>query len=119
MIKKKTNTFSQPSREEMNVLEVLYNAKKFNELETEAQKLIKKHPNVSPLLNILGLALHKLGHLNAAVINYEQAIIIDPKFVFAHNNLGNVFKDLGRFEEALSEYHKSIKRHGNVYYCQE
>ena len=73
------------------------------ELEIKTTKLIKKYPNIAPLLNIVGFALHKQGHLEAAVKNYEQAISINPKFIFAHNNLGNVFKDLGKFNEALSK----------------
>ena len=121
MIKKKIDIHSQPSQKDMKILEVLYNSKKFNKLETETKKLIQKHPNVAPLLNILGFALHKQGHLKKAATNYEQAISIDPKFIFAHNNLGNVFKDLGKFDEALSKYQHSIKLNPNyaeAYYNQ-
>lgn len=113
MIKKKTDIRLRPSRKDMMMLEVLYSSKKFNELETEAQKLIQKYPNVAPLLNILGFAFHKQGRLKIAAKNYEQAISIDPKFVFAHNNLGNVFKDLGKFDEALSKYQHSIRLNPN------
>ena len=34
---------------------------------------------------------------------------INPKFIFAHNNLGNVFKDLSEFDKALSKYQDAIK----------
>ena len=111
----------QPSQKNMKILEALYSSEKFSKLEIETKKLIKKYPNVPTLLNILGFALHKQGHLSAAVINYEQAIFIDPKFVFAHNNLGNVFKDLGKFNEAISKYQDSIKLNPNyaeAYYNQ-
>ena len=121
MIKKKINIHSQPNKEDMKILEVLYSSKKFSELEIETKKLINKHPNVASLLNILGFALHKQGHLKKAAKNYEQAILIDPKFVFAHNNLGNVFKDLGKFDEAISKYQHSIKLNPNyaeAYYNQ-
>ena len=88
MIKRKTVMHSQPSQKDipsqkdMKILEALYSSEKFSKLEIETKKLIKKYPNVPTLLNILGFALHKQGHLSAAVINYEQAIFIDPKFVF-------------------------------------
>ena len=94
---------------------------KFNELEIETEKLIQKYPNVAPLLNISGFALHKVGNLRKAAINYEQAISINPKFVFAHNNLGNVLKDLGKFDEALLKYQHSIKldpNYAEAYYNQ-
>ena len=121
MIKKKIDIRSRPSPKDMKIIEALYNSKKFNELEIKTTKLIKKHPNAAPLLNILGFALHKQGHLETAAKNYEQAISINPKFIFAHNNLGNVFKDLGKFDEALSQYQHSIKLNPNyaeAYYNQ-
>ena len=111
----------QPSQKDMKMLEVLYSANKFNELEIVTTKLIQKYPNTAPLLNILGLALHKQGYLKKAAISYEQAIVISPKFVFAHNNLGNVFKDLGEFDKALSKYQHAIKLNPNyaeAYYNQ-
>ena len=72
-----------PSQKDMKMLEVLYSKNKFSELEVAANKLIQKYPNIAPLLNILGFALHKQGNLKKAVISYEQAIAINPKFVFA------------------------------------
>ena len=111
----------QPSQKDMKMLEVLYNTNKYNELEIATKKLIQKYPNIASLLNILGFALHKQGHLKKAAISYEQAIIISPKFVFAHNNLGNVFKDLGEFDKALSKYQHAIKLNPNyaeAYYNQ-
>ena len=84
-----------PSQKDMKMLEVLYSKKKFNELEVTANKLIQKYPNIAPLMNILGFALHKQGNFKKAIISYEQAIAINPKFVFAHNNLGNVLSLVG------------------------
>jgi len=121
MIKKKIIKNSQPSKEDMRILEELYNSKKFNELEIKTKKLIEKHKSVPTLLNILGFALHKQGYLNEAVINYEQAILIDTNFIFAHNNLGNAFKDLGKFNEAILKYQDSIRLNPNyaeAYYNQ-
>ena len=113
MIYQKRNSDTQPNKKSMKILEKLYNLEKFRELEIEIKKLIKKYPKIAVLFNILGLTLQKQGHLNAAILNFKQAILINPNFAFAYNNLGNVFKDLGRFEEALSEYHKSIKINPN------
>ena len=121
MSKKKINIPSHPSQKDMQMLETFYKNKKFKELEKKTKELLQKHPNIAPLLNILGFSLHKQGYLKTAAEKYEQAILIDPKFTFAHNNLGNVLKDLGRFDEALSKYQHSIKLNPNyaeAYYNQ-
>ena len=97
MNKKETYTHSQQSKKDMKLLELLHHKKNFKELEIETKKLIEIYPNFSQLFNILGYSLHKQGHLKSAIINYEQAISINPKFIFAYNNLGNVYKDLGKF----------------------
>mgnify|MGYP001347918482 CR=1 FL=1 len=121
MIKKKIDTSLQPIHKDMKVLEVLYNEEKFKELEIESKKLIKKYPNIPTLLNIFAFALHKQGHFKKAVESYERAIAINPKFIFAHNNLGNVFKDLSEFDKALAKYQDAIKLNPNyaeAYYNQ-
>ena len=113
MIDNRTNTRSLPSEEAMKKLQILHVSEKFKELETETKKLIEKHPEVAPLFNILGFALHKQGNLKKAETNFKHAISINPKFAFAHNNLGNVFKDLGRFEEAILKYQNAIEIKSN------
>ena len=74
MIKKKINNISKPNRAEMLLLEKLYTSNKFNELEIETKKLIKKNPNIATLYNILGFSLHKNGQLNKAATHYEKAL---------------------------------------------
>jgi protein O-GlcNAc transferase len=39
-----------------------------------------------------------------AIRYYNQAIVCDPQFVEAYNNMGNALKDAGRVEEAINCY---------------
>ena len=48
----------------------------------------------------MGNVLHEQGKLEDAIESYIQALQLNPKFVEAYNNLGNVLKDLGRLEYA-------------------
>ena len=40
--------------------------------------------------------------------SYEKALILKPDFAEAYNNLGNVFQDQGKLDEAIDVYKKSI-----------
>ena len=42
-----------------------------------------------------------MGELVLASESYKNAIVLLPNYPDAHNNLGNVFRDLGRLEEAI------------------
>ena len=115
MNSKKTNSQKIPNQEEMQELEIYYKSQAFDKLEIHAKNLIKKHPKVAELYNILGIALEKQGNLNQAISNFDQAISINPKFFLAYNNLGNVMKNLGKFEQSLYQYEQAIKIKPNYF----
>lgn len=53
--------------------------------------------------------LKEQGKLEQAMTHYLEAISIDPLFADAFSNLGNVYKDLGRTDEAIKCYTTAIK----------
>ena len=40
---------------------------------------------------------------------YKQAIKIDPDYASAHYNLGNTYKDLSMYKEAVESYKQAIR----------
>ena len=44
-----------------------------------------------------------------AIKEFEKAIKIDPYFVLAYNNLGEVYAFLAMYEEAIHEYEKALE----------
>ncbi|MCY4587476.1 MAG: tetratricopeptide repeat protein [Bryobacterales bacterium] len=54
----------------------------------------------------------KLGRLADAEKNYLRAIEIDPEYIQAYNNLGNLLADMGRREEAIEILKKTIELDG-------
>jgi predicted O-linked N-acetylglucosamine transferase (SPINDLY family) len=50
-----------------------------------------------------------LGRSTDARASYQKAIEINPDFAEAHNNLGNVLKDLQHFDEAMQFYQQAIE----------
>jgi tetratricopeptide (TPR) repeat protein len=47
--------------------------------------------------------------LEEAVAHFESALSLKPDFSEAHNNLGTAFLDLGRFDDARSEYIQALR----------
>jgi tetratricopeptide (TPR) repeat protein len=57
----------------------------------------------------LGVALLRLGKVQEAIGQYEQALRIQPDFAGAHNNLGNALLQAGRVEEAIGHYEQAVR----------
>ena len=106
----------QPSKnpkKKIQLLLNLYRSKNLSKAETLNKELIKNHPTIVNLYNILGVALSGQSKLNDAIKTFEKVIEIQPNYYFAYNNMGNVLKDLSRLDEAKNYYEKCIKINPN------
>lgn len=54
-----------------------------------------------------GMGLHQMGHHIDAILNYEKALQYEDTAI-AHNNMGTVYFDLERPDEAMACYTKSL-----------
>lgn len=57
----------------------------------------------------IGLAYFNKGDMTKARENYEQALKLNPAFVYAHNELGKLYMSAGRYGEAVTEFQQAIK----------
>jgi tetratricopeptide (TPR) repeat protein len=57
----------------------------------------------------LGNALAMAGRVPDAIVQYEQALRINPDFANAHNNLGNAFLQEGRVSDAIGHYEQALR----------
>ncbi|MBZ5620285.1 MAG: tetratricopeptide repeat protein [Acidobacteriia bacterium] len=57
--------------------------------------------------NVLGLSLMALGREDEAEVSFERAIAID-KSPESYNNLGNLWKNQGRLDDAISAYRNAL-----------
>ena len=55
-----------------------------------------------------GAALHELKRLDEALVSYDKALAINPKYADAYNNRGSALKELKRTDEALASYDKAL-----------
>ena len=56
----------------------------------------------------LGIALKRNGKTKAALEHYLEAIRLQPRFVEAINNLGRLYLDEGRLEEAKASFRRAL-----------
>ncbi|MCC6758431.1 MAG: tetratricopeptide repeat protein [Candidatus Omnitrophica bacterium] len=70
--------------------------------------VIKHSPNLAMAYVHRGAEYHEKGELLAAVADYRKAIELknDP---YARSNLAMIFKEAGRYQDAIAEYTRSIE----------
>jgi len=95
-------------QEKINEVLSLFSTGDIQSALNSAKDLIKNSPNEEILFNIIGACYGSLGDHNAAVKNYEKAIIIKPDYAKAHFNLGGAFQDIGQLNSSVKSYEKAI-----------
>jgi len=97
-----------PSKEQiLNILKN-YESGNFNETIKLALSLIKNFPNHSFAWKALALSYEKTGKISKSLDANQKAKELSPLDAEIHNNLGNVFKKLEKFDEAQNSYRQAI-----------
>ena len=73
----------------------------------------KVFPDSEIFYFLIGLSNFGLGSLDIAIENYTQALKINPDFVEAHNNIGNVLRQKDELQAAMKSYARAIKINPN------
>lgn len=81
-----------------------------NEAKKGFEELIKKNPQDSSLLLLLGNIKYSIGELREACLDYENAIALEPGFDQANYKLGVCYVRMGKLTEALGCFQKNIKK---------
>ena len=77
----KSTDSSSPNATELEDLKILFNKGNFDLLETKTKLLIQKYPNIPILYNILGISQSSRKIYREAIINFEKAIELNPKWI--------------------------------------
>lgn len=102
-------TNSEPVREQLNKLVVLYNRGKFQQLLDDGEILQKHFPDMPFIPNLLGVANFSLERYEQAAANYSRALQLNPDYAEAHNNLGASLYRLEKPIQALASYKKALQ----------
>jgi predicted O-linked N-acetylglucosamine transferase (SPINDLY family) len=97
------------AQEQWDALVALYNQGRFQDVVTQTTFLLKQFPQAIILHNIQGASNAGLHLFEAAIENYQRAILINPDYFEAHNNMGNALKNLGNLTAAIESYNRAIE----------
>ncbi len=76
--------------------------------ENTYRKVLSSEPNNPDALHFFGILLHQRGQEGPALEYMQRSIELKPRSAAFHNNLGSVFKDLGRLDRAAKHFGKAL-----------
>jgi len=86
-----------------------HQARRFSEAEANYIEILRRDPQHSDALNLLGTTLAQSHRPEQAVEFIRRAIQLQPSQVHYHVNLGVILQDLGRYDQAKASYERAIK----------
>jgi len=92
----------------MNIAMQHHKAGNLEKAEVVYKQLMHSLPDEPAVLHLYGLLESQQGHHKKAEKLILKAINIKPDFDEAHNNLANMFIQLGRLEDAITHYQKAL-----------
>ena len=104
-----SNLAPEPPREQLQALLELYQQGEVPQMLTRLKFLLQQFPNSANLYNLQGAAQRAIQKPELAVESYRQAVALQPRFMEAHNNLGNLLKSLGHFAEAEACFRQALQ----------
>ena len=95
-------------KKQIKVVIDLYSNGQIQEALDSVETLIKDHPKEPLLFNLKGVCYKAIGRLDAAVKNFEMALIIKPDYIEVCFNLGVTLRELGQLNAAVDSYKKAL-----------
>ena len=99
--------------DKVKILQNHFNAGNFKDVIEGCKILNKKFPNNSFILNLSGMAYHRLLNPYKAIEFFELALKVDNRNIAAMNNLANSLKDTQQYLKADQIFKKIIKDNPN------
>ena len=97
-----------PSPAQINHLVSLYNARRFQEMEQHAHRMVGQFPTFGFAWKLLGAAQQMQG--KNALAAFQKTAELMPEDAEAHFNLGVVQKALGKLKDAEASYRHALKK---------
>jgi len=99
---------SKKFESELDEVQLLFQHKQIDLCISKINKIIKNHKNEFLPYNYRGIIFLSLYRYPEALIDFNKAISLNPKFAQGYNNIALTYRSLGRRDHALSAYKKSL-----------
>jgi predicted O-linked N-acetylglucosamine transferase (SPINDLY family) len=93
---------------QFNALVELYRQGQAELALARAAELVREHPGVANLHNLIGVITAALGRGEEALAAYDRAVALHPGYADAWNNRGNALRRLGRMAEAVESFDRAV-----------
>lgn len=103
------NVSSESTKVLIDKLITLFHSDQFQEVILFGQDLIKHHPDVPILYEVMAAANLMLGNAEETIEIYGKLLLLNPKHAEAYNNLGKIFYDKGDFSTAQANYQRAVE----------
>jgi tetratricopeptide (TPR) repeat protein len=68
------------------------------------QDALNRDPNLADVRHLTGLCLSFMGHSDAALVEFDHAVALNPGYIEAHINRAITLNEIGRYEEARAAF---------------
>ena len=102
-------TVAMPISQAMQQAAMAYGRGELAEAETWCRQILAARGDYFDALNLLGIIAARTQRLEEAARLLGSAVHANPGQATAHNNYGNVLKDLKRLQAALDSYERALK----------
>jgi tetratricopeptide (TPR) repeat protein len=76
---------------------------------TDFQEVLSRNPDLADVRHFTGLCLSILGHSEAALIEFDHAITINPNYIEAHINRAITLNEVGRYDEGRHAFARAAQ----------
>src|SRR4030042_1627878 len=70
---------------------------------------VKKSFTKARVYNYSGLAYHKVGDMDNAILQYKKSLSLNPFYADAHNNIGISYFNKGLLDKAITHFKHAIE----------
>lgn len=85
-----------------------FEQQEFRKAKDEWKKALQYIPKDAEVHNFLGIAYHRVGHLDSSITEYKKAVELDPNYYQALNNTGYIYFLKGEYQTALQYFDRAL-----------